>query len=106
MHALANSYRCVPVDLRHYQTRAEVEADILAKAPDQFFILGFSLGACIAMSVAQQVPERIKGWIHISLPFEGPPPGLVEDLHHVQGLLPTITMSEYIELAYQKIFFA
>lgn len=104
MELLSAQYHCVCIDLREYKTIEEVILDILKKAPKQFFILGFSLGAAIALHVSQQAPERIKGHIHISLPYEGPPQVLVEDLVHVETMLSTMDMTTFAQQAYQKYF--
>ncbi len=104
MQALSTSYHFICIDLCEYHSIDKVINDILNKAPKQFFILGFSLGAAIALDITQRVPERIKGHIHISLPFEGPSDFLVEDLKRVKQALEQMSMSEFSDLAYAKYF--
>ncbi len=102
--ALSSDYHCICIDLREYKTIEEIILHVLKQAPDKFYILGFSLGAAIALHISQQAPERIKGLIHISLPFEGPSETLVVDLGEVEKNLQMIDMSDFVKLAYQKYF--
>lgn len=104
MQTLSMQYHCLCIDLRDYTSIEAVVAAILKQAPEKFFILGFSLGAAIALHVSQQFPERIKGLMHISLPFEGPSAGLIAELTQIAQTLPEMEMSAFIELAYQKYF--
>lgn len=104
MHGLSSAYHCICIDLRDYKTIEDVITHILQNAPPQFYILGFSLGAAIALDVSQQIPSRIKGLIHISLPNEGPSETLIAELTQIENDLPKMEMSELIHKAYQKYF--
>lgn len=104
INALSKQYHCVCIDLRNYATIEEVISSILNNSPKQFYILGFSLGAAIALHISQQAPERIKGLIHISLPYEGPFATLVTDLENGEKNLQTMGMSDFVKPAYEKYF--
>ncbi|MFA6038188.1 MAG: alpha/beta hydrolase [Legionellales bacterium] len=104
VRALSPQYRCICIDLRDYTTVDEVIADILNKAPDKFVILGFSLGAVIALQLAQQASDRIQGLIHISAPFEGPSDRLLQELPAICKNLPGMNFMEFINSGYQKYF--
>lgn len=101
---LSALYKCICIDLRNYKTIEAVITHVLKSAPSQFYILGFSLGAAIALDISQQAPERIKGLIHISLPFEGPSTKLVAELTEIEQNLPTMEMSDFINKAFEKYF--
>jgi len=104
MQALSEHYHCISIDLREYKTREAVIAAILKQAPEKFFILGFSLGAIIALEISQKVPERINGLIHISAPYEGPSAAFVQELKQIRETLPTMEISEFCKIAYHKYF--
>ncbi len=101
---LSAHYECVCIDLRNYKTIKEIIDHVLNNTPSQFYILGFSLGAAIALDISQQAPHRIKGHIHISLPYEGPSTTLINELTQIEKDLPSMEMDEFIKLAYQKYF--
>ncbi len=43
------------------RTVGEAAAALLAQAPDRFALLGFSLGGIVALEVATQAPDRVRG---------------------------------------------
>lgn len=49
----------VPISGHH--TMQDAADAVLAEAPEQFALLGFSLGGMVAMEVALQAPERVRG---------------------------------------------
>jgi pimeloyl-ACP methyl ester carboxylesterase len=104
IQGLSAHYKCICIDLRDYKTIGEVIEYVLKNTPAQFYILGFSLGAAIALDITQQAPQRIKGHIHISLPYEGPSTTLINELTQIETDLPSMDMDEFIKLAYQKYF--
>jgi pimeloyl-ACP methyl ester carboxylesterase len=104
VRALSQHHHCICIDLCDYTSIDEVIADILKKAPDKFFILGFSLGAVIALQLTQQASERIQGLIHISAPYEGPSERLQQELPTICKNLPHMNFTDFINSAYEKYF--
>lgn len=104
VNVLSKHYHCICIDLCDYTTVNEVIEGILKKAPDQFIVLGFSLGAIIALQLVQQARARIQGLIYISAPYEGPPPRLLEELPVICKNLPDMDFMTFINAAYEKYF--
>lgn len=104
IQGLSAHYQCICIDLRNYKTIDEIITHVLKNAPTQFYILGFSLGAAIALDISQRAPERIKGFIHISLPLEGPSPKLIAELTEIEKNLPIMEMSDFVNKSFEKYF--
>lgn len=54
------------LDLPRLDTVAQIAAQYLNELPERFFLLGFSFGGYVAIEMASQAPERIRGLILVN----------------------------------------
>ena len=62
----AAGYRAVVPDLTGSSSIEDLAVDVLAEAPDRFFLVGFSLGGIVAIEMAASAPERLLGLVLIA----------------------------------------
>ncbi len=59
-------YRAGVADLTKSSSIEDLAGDVLAEAPERFFLVGFSLGGIVAIEMAALAPERLLGLVLIA----------------------------------------
>ena len=71
-------------DVSRAKTMAETARHVLAEAPEQFALLGFSMGGYIAREIARAAPERVQALVLVATqPW--PVLGMYVREHHIDG---------------------
>lgn len=83
---------------------AAMAEDILARAPEYFSLVGFSLGSWVAMRIMEIAPERVDRLALLSTTAGGLPAPTIESFRNGLKMIAEQRLDEYLEAAFLRYF--
>jgi pimeloyl-ACP methyl ester carboxylesterase len=91
--ALARFGPVVHADLRHDGSVEAMARSVLAAAPPEFLLVGFSMGGYVARAIARQAPERVRALVLVATSTRPDTPALQQRKGAIGRAAPSIAFS-------------
>lgn len=83
----------VHADLRHDGSVEAMARSVLAAAPPEFLLVGFSMGGYVARAIARQAPERVRALVLVATSTRPDTPALQQRKGAIGRAAPSIAFS-------------